>query len=300
MSFAQEADAVTLLGQQVNLLWIIIGAVLVIFMQAGFALVETGFCRAKHAAHVVVDELRHLRPRLRRLLPRRLRLRVRRRQLRRPTSPATTQPLGGRADRQRQLDVPLGGRLRPVAATRITPGRARLVPLHGRLHGHRGHHPDRLHGRAVEVEELRRLGPVLRRHLLPAVRGVDLGRRLARQDLGHHGPRRRLRRLRRLRCRPRRRRRRRPRRCHRARPPHRQVRQGRQGRRHPRPPHPDGHARHVHPAVRLVRLQRRLDLRRHRRPVRHGRRQHGHRRCLRRRRGDVRDDVAGPASPTRA
>ncbi|HVV35121.1 MAG TPA: ammonium transporter [Acidimicrobiales bacterium] len=36
-----------------NLLWVIIGAVLVIFMQAGFALVETGFCRAKHAAHVV-------------------------------------------------------------------------------------------------------------------------------------------------------------------------------------------------------------------------------------------------------
>ena len=39
--------------QQVNLLWVVIGAVLVIFMQAGFALVETGFCRAKHAAHVV-------------------------------------------------------------------------------------------------------------------------------------------------------------------------------------------------------------------------------------------------------
>ncbi|MFN2556890.1 MAG: hypothetical protein ABR592_08460, partial [Nitriliruptorales bacterium] len=36
-----------------NLLWIVIGAVLVIFMQAGFAMVETGFCRAKHAAHVV-------------------------------------------------------------------------------------------------------------------------------------------------------------------------------------------------------------------------------------------------------
>jgi Amt family ammonium transporter len=39
--------------QSTNLLWIILGAVLVIFMQAGFALVETGFCRAKHAAHVV-------------------------------------------------------------------------------------------------------------------------------------------------------------------------------------------------------------------------------------------------------
>src|SRR6186713_517541 len=48
-----DADATAALGQQVNLLWIIIGAVLVIFMQAGFALVETGFCRAKHAAHVV-------------------------------------------------------------------------------------------------------------------------------------------------------------------------------------------------------------------------------------------------------
>ena len=45
-------DPVEVLGTQVNLLWVVIGAVLVIFMQAGFALVETGFCRAKHAAHV--------------------------------------------------------------------------------------------------------------------------------------------------------------------------------------------------------------------------------------------------------
>jgi ammonium transporter, Amt family len=53
-SLLQDASPeVTLLGQQLNLLWIVIGAVLVIFMQAGFALVETGFCRAKYAAHVV-------------------------------------------------------------------------------------------------------------------------------------------------------------------------------------------------------------------------------------------------------
>ncbi len=53
---ADEFDAekaVTTLGQQTSLLWIVIGAALVIFMQAGFALVETGFCRAKHAAHVM-------------------------------------------------------------------------------------------------------------------------------------------------------------------------------------------------------------------------------------------------------
>ncbi len=46
-------EAVTALGEATNLLWVVIGGVLVIFMQAGFALVETGFCRAKHAAHVV-------------------------------------------------------------------------------------------------------------------------------------------------------------------------------------------------------------------------------------------------------
>ena len=45
--------AVETTATSLNLLWVVIGAVLVIFMQAGFALVETGFCRAKHAAHVV-------------------------------------------------------------------------------------------------------------------------------------------------------------------------------------------------------------------------------------------------------
>ncbi len=43
---------VTVLGAQISLLWIVIGSARVVFMQAGFALVETGLCRAKHAAHV--------------------------------------------------------------------------------------------------------------------------------------------------------------------------------------------------------------------------------------------------------
>jgi ammonium transporter, Amt family len=37
-----------------NMLWLVLGAALVVFMQAGFAMVETGFCRAKHASHVVM------------------------------------------------------------------------------------------------------------------------------------------------------------------------------------------------------------------------------------------------------
>jgi Amt family ammonium transporter len=52
-AFAQDADPVAVLATQTNLMWVVIGAALVIFMQAGFALVETGFCQAKHAAHVV-------------------------------------------------------------------------------------------------------------------------------------------------------------------------------------------------------------------------------------------------------
>jgi ammonium transporter, Amt family len=57
MAFAAAEDdlteQLTAVGGSLNMLWVIIGAILVIFMQAGFALVETGFCRAKNAAHVV-------------------------------------------------------------------------------------------------------------------------------------------------------------------------------------------------------------------------------------------------------
>ena len=52
-TFAEEVDPVTTLAQQMNLLWVVIGAILVIFMQAGFALVETGFTQKKNAAHVM-------------------------------------------------------------------------------------------------------------------------------------------------------------------------------------------------------------------------------------------------------
>jgi ammonium transporter, Amt family len=52
-AFADEIDPVTALGEATNLLWVVIGAVLVIFMQAGFALVETGFTQKKNAAEVM-------------------------------------------------------------------------------------------------------------------------------------------------------------------------------------------------------------------------------------------------------
>jgi Amt family ammonium transporter len=52
-AFAEGEDPVAVLGTQTNLLWVILGAVLVIFMQAGFALVETGFTQKKNAAEVM-------------------------------------------------------------------------------------------------------------------------------------------------------------------------------------------------------------------------------------------------------
>ena len=153
-----------------------------------------------------------------------------------------------RAHRERQLGVPLEGRLRPRRLGRLHGGRDGVLPLHGRLHGHHGDDPHRRHGRAVEVERVRRLGPLLRRALLPAVRRVDLGRRLARQLGQERAPRLRLHRLRRLRRRARDGRHRRSRRSPRPRAPHREVRQGRQAASARAPSHPDGHARHVHPA----------------------------------------------------
>src|SRR5215213_11813639 len=38
----------------VNILWLILASFLVFFMQAGFALVETGFTRAKNVAHTML------------------------------------------------------------------------------------------------------------------------------------------------------------------------------------------------------------------------------------------------------
>jgi Amt family ammonium transporter len=38
----------------INTMWLMVGGILVLFMQAGFALVETGFTRAKNASHTMM------------------------------------------------------------------------------------------------------------------------------------------------------------------------------------------------------------------------------------------------------
>src|SRR5215471_10855965 len=41
------------LEQSLNMVWVLVGAFLVMFMQVGFALVETGFTRAKNAVNTM-------------------------------------------------------------------------------------------------------------------------------------------------------------------------------------------------------------------------------------------------------
>ncbi len=55
-AFAQEAapDPVT---TQIDTIWLLIAAFLVFFMQAGFAMVESGFTRAKNAANILMKNL---------------------------------------------------------------------------------------------------------------------------------------------------------------------------------------------------------------------------------------------------
>lgn len=45
------------LFNDVNTLWVCLAAFLVFFMQAGFAMVETGFCRAKNACNIIMKNL---------------------------------------------------------------------------------------------------------------------------------------------------------------------------------------------------------------------------------------------------
>jgi Amt family ammonium transporter len=50
---AKLADAVGQNRVAINTVWVLVTGFLVMFMQAGFALVETGFCRAKNAVHTM-------------------------------------------------------------------------------------------------------------------------------------------------------------------------------------------------------------------------------------------------------
>ncbi|MCP4604717.1 MAG: ammonium transporter [Proteobacteria bacterium] len=56
-AFAQEKSQIEDLQTNINLVWTLLAAVLVFFMQAGFAMVEAGFTRAKNAVNIMMKNL---------------------------------------------------------------------------------------------------------------------------------------------------------------------------------------------------------------------------------------------------
>ena len=52
-----NADAIALVQDHANYLWTLVAAALVFFMQAGFAMVEAGFTRAKSAVNIMMKNL---------------------------------------------------------------------------------------------------------------------------------------------------------------------------------------------------------------------------------------------------
>ena len=56
VAYAQEEGGVTS-ESQIDVIWLLVAAFLVFFMQAGFAMVESGFSRAKNAANLLMKIL---------------------------------------------------------------------------------------------------------------------------------------------------------------------------------------------------------------------------------------------------
>ena len=52
-----------LVQSNLNVVWTLVAGILVFTMQAGFALVETGFTRAKNAANIMMKNLMDSAPR---------------------------------------------------------------------------------------------------------------------------------------------------------------------------------------------------------------------------------------------
>jgi Amt family ammonium transporter len=61
VALAEEADAIAALSEtlqtNLNIVWTVVAACLVFFMQAGFAMVEAGFTRAKNSVNILMKNL---------------------------------------------------------------------------------------------------------------------------------------------------------------------------------------------------------------------------------------------------
>ena len=79
VAMAQDAPAIETVADELNVTWILVAAVLVMFMQAGFAFLEIGFSRGEERRHGDRQDRRQLLDRFNRVVGLRVRVRVRRR-----------------------------------------------------------------------------------------------------------------------------------------------------------------------------------------------------------------------------
>ena len=57
MAFAGDPPSNAVIALAIDTTWVVVAAVLVMFMQAGFAMLEAGFCRMKNAGHTAMKNL---------------------------------------------------------------------------------------------------------------------------------------------------------------------------------------------------------------------------------------------------
>ncbi len=207
-AFGAETPILETPEASINTMWVIVAAVLVMFMQAGFLLLEIGFSRAKNVGAGVAKILVNFSIASLCLLGGRLRARLRRRRGRSPGTPGSSSTSAP--------SIEEAGKAVPVRRNVLDqPGRVHVLPvrvLRGLAGDRLGHHAG-----ADQVRRLRHLRGHLQRRDLPGDQPLDLRWRLAAGERRHAG-------LRRLHGGP-------PDRCDRclrgaaaARPAHRQVR----------------------------------------------------------------------------
>ena len=57
LNYSDETDVMEMTFSAANTIWVLLGAALVFFMQAGFAMCEAGFTRAKNTGNILMKNL---------------------------------------------------------------------------------------------------------------------------------------------------------------------------------------------------------------------------------------------------
>ena len=175
---AKLADTIGHNRIAINIVWTLVAGFLVMFMQAGFAMVETGFVQAKNAGHTMAMNFMVYALGMLGYWLCGFALQM---------GGVGAGPLsGGTALLTNEFTISLFGKgFRSLRHNRIFPFRCilrriyfRSFPVSDGLHGYYRYHPDRLHGRKMELQILCCLWYFCRSNIVSALCQLGMGRRL--------------------------------------------------------------------------------------------------------------------------